>query len=53
MDNVRAIAFINRMGGTHSKVLSNQVVELWKWCIHRRILVYAEQLLGRENVGVG
>jgi len=50
MDNVTAIAFINRMGGTHSEDLSNLAVELWKWCLHRRILVHAEHLPGRKNI---
>ena len=47
MDNVTA--FINRMGSTHSEDLSNLAVELRKWCLHRRILVHAEHLPGREN----
>jgi len=48
MDNVTA--FINRMGSTHSEDLSNLAVELWKWCLRRRILVHAEHLPGRKNI---
>jgi len=33
----------------HSGDLSNRAVELWKWCLHRKILVHAEHLPGREN----
>ena len=32
-DNVTAIAFINKMGGTHSQLLSNLAVEMWEWCL--------------------
>ena len=35
LDNVTAIAFINRMGGTHSQDLSDLAVEIWRWCMER------------------
>ena len=31
MDNVTAIAFVNKMGGPHSTPLSNLAVKMWKW----------------------
>ena len=35
LDNITAISFINRIGGTHSPQLSNLAVKiiLWKWCL--------------------
>ena len=50
LDNVTAIAFINRMGGTHSVRLSDLAVEIWNWCIHKNITIHAEHLPGLENV---
>ena len=49
LDNITAIAFVNKMGGTHSKQLSDLAVEIGKWCLARRILVDAEHLPGVEN----
>ena len=50
IDNVTAIAFINRMGGTHSLELSDLAVEIWEWCIRNNIITHAEHLPVRENV---
>ena len=50
LDNVTAIAFINRMGGSHSVRLSDLAVEIWNWCICRNITIHAEHLPGLENV---
>ena len=37
LDNSLAIAYINHNGGTHSKVLSDLALEIWEWCLTRRI----------------
>ena len=50
LDNVTAIAFLNKMGGTHSRLLSSLALEIWNWCIDRRIVIHAEHLPGRFNV---
>ena len=50
LDNVTEIAFLNRMGGTHSIPLSDLAVEIWNWCINQRITIHAEHLPGVENV---
>ena len=50
MDNVTAIAFVNRMGGTHSEALSSLAIKLWEWCLRKKILVHAEHLPGKENI---
>ena len=50
MDTVTSIAFINRMGGTHSTALSDLAVTIWEWCLEREISIHAEHLPGKLNV---
>ena len=50
VDNVTAIAFLNRMGGSHSQDLSDLSVCIWKWCLEREIFIHTEHLPRRENV---
>jgi len=52
LDNITAINFLNRMGGTHSVILSDLASQVWDWCIKRNILIHAEHLLGVENIRV-
>ena len=33
LDNVTAMAFLNRMGSTHSENLCNLAVHIWEWCV--------------------
>ena len=50
MDNVTAIAFLNKMGGNHSHSLLDLAKEVWMWCIKRKITIHAEHLPGSENI---
>ena len=50
MDNVSAVAYINKMGGTHSQTLANLAIDLWNWCLDRKIHVSAEHLTGVLNL---
>lgn len=50
MDNTTAIAYINKLGGTHSLVLSNLVADLWIWALNRGMILSAEHLPGKWNV---
>jgi hypothetical protein len=50
MDNTAAVAYINKMGGTHSQVLSNLALDLWEWCIHNNVEVSAQHLPGHLNI---
>jgi len=50
LDNITAIAFINRMGGSHSYLLSDLTAQIWNWCISREITIHAEHLPGVENI---
>ena len=49
MDNVTAIAFLNKMIGNHSHSLSDLAKEVWIWCI-KKITINAEHLPGSENI---
>ena len=52
MDSTTAVAYINRMGGTHSSTLSNITCSLWQWCLQRApgITLSAEHLPGIHNI---
>ena len=50
IDNITAIAYINHKGGTQSQTLSDQAIELWEWCLVRKITVHAEHIPGQKNV---
>ena len=50
MDNTSAIAYINKMGGTHSQTLADLAIDLWHWCLEHKIHVSAEHLPGVLNV---
>ena len=49
MDNTTAIAYTNKLGGTHSLVLSNLVARLWSWAFNKGMLLSAEHLPGIWN----
>ena len=46
MNNTAAVAYINKMGGTHSQVLSNLAVQLWEWCLQNNLEISAQHLPG-------
>ena len=48
INNVTAIAFLNRMVGTHSQELSDLALRIWEWCIEEEIDIHAEHLPGKE-----
>ena len=50
LDNVTAMAYLNKMGGPHSESLSRLAVKVWNWCLRREILIHAEHLPGKENI---
>ena len=49
MENKTAVAYVNKMGGTVSKVLSNIATLLWNWCLDRQITLTAEYIPGAKN----
>lgn len=50
MDNVTSIAFVNRMGGTHSTALLDLAVTIWELCLEIEIIIHAEYLPSSLNV---
>ena len=50
MDNILAITYINKMGGTHSPMLSYLAKNLWDWCLTHNISVTARYIPGVQNV---
>ena len=49
MDNTTAVAYVNRLGGTHSLVLSNLALALWEWAQKNSIMLSAEHYAGHLN----
>ena len=50
INNITVIAYLNKVGGTHSDSLSRLTVRVWSWCLQRNLLIHAEHLPGRKNV---
>uniref|UniRef100_A0A914PIU4 Reverse transcriptase domain-containing protein n=1 Tax=Panagrolaimus davidi TaxID=227884 RepID=A0A914PIU4_9BILA len=49
-DNVSAIAYINKRGGTKSRELLAAAQDLWEWALKNRIFVVASHIPGIENI---
>ena len=49
-DNSTVVAYVNHLGGTKSRILSDIVRELWQWCLDRGTTITAQHLPGLENV---
>jgi len=49
LDNITAVTYINKMGGTHSQSLCYLAIQLWEWSLERNIFLSAEHLPGKEN----
>ncbi|KAF7245960.1 Enzymatic polyprotein [Varanus komodoensis] len=49
-DNIVAVFYINKQGGTKSPVLACLSMDIWDWCIPRNITLVAVHLAGTENV---
>ena len=49
LDNVTGVTFINNMGGTHSKLCNNVVLDISLWCIERKIWITATHIPGIQN----
>ena len=49
MDNVSALTYVSRMGGTHSPTLMKVACAFWDWCLQRGITLSASHLPGVNN----
>lgn len=49
-DNRTTVAYVNHLGGTHSDVLNNLAMDLWRWAMQRNIFLVAEYLPGVKNM---
>ncbi|XP_056388255.1 uncharacterized protein LOC130283090 [Hyla sarda] len=49
MDNVAAVQYVNRLGGTRSKILADLAKEFWHFCLARNIIPVAEYIPGVSN----
>ncbi|XP_040213655.1 uncharacterized protein LOC120943996 [Rana temporaria] len=49
MDNIAAVQYINRLGGTRSKILADISAEIWHFCLSRDISLVAEYIPGVSN----
>ena len=51
IDNTKAIAYVNNMGGSKSTELDQLAFQIWEWCITRHISLSAVHIAGRLNTG--
>ena len=49
MDNTTAVAYVNNLGGTHSRSLCSLSLQVWEWALTRNIILKAEYLPGHLN----
>ena len=49
-DNVTAVHYINKQGGTHSRSLNHVATDLLMWCQERAISLLARHIVGSLNV---
>ena len=49
MDNTTAVAYVNKMGGTKSPILTQVAKNMWEFCLSREITLTAEHLPGLQN----
>lgn len=50
IDNTTALAYINKMGGTHVLALDSIAKQIWGWCEARQLWLYASYIPSKENV---
>lgn len=49
MDNISAVRYVNKLGGTKSRMLAEIAKDFWHFCLQNRISVVAEYLPGQNN----
>jgi hypothetical protein len=49
IDNTTAISYVNRMGGIQYPHLTQIAKDIWQWCEHRNIFIYASYIRSIDN----
>ena len=49
IDNITALAYLNKMGGIKSDSLNAITKEVWEWCKERRLWIFAEYVASKDN----
>ena len=52
LDNLTAITYINKMGGTHSPKCNHVTQQIWEWAVAQDIWLSAAYIPGDSNVVV-
>lgn len=50
IDNMTAIAYINKMGGVQYEHLNEITRQIWQWCEERQIFIFASYIKSKDNV---
>ena len=50
LDNLTAVAYINKMGGTHSPECNQVAQQIWEWAVERGIWLSAAYIPSESNV---
>lgn len=50
IDNTTSIAYINKMGGSRFRLLNDLTRQIWIWCQHRNLFIFASYINTTENV---
>ena len=50
MDNRSAVAYVNRMSGTRSEILTDLAKEMWEWALQQNIHIMAIHIPGMTNL---
>ena len=53
IDNVTALAYINKMGGIRYRTLNYITKQIWEWCQKRDIWIFAEYVVSKDNLADG
>lgn len=49
-DNTTAVWYINKQGGTHSLILVELVIEIWRLALYQGAFLKAEHIPGKDNI---
>ena len=49
-DNITALAYVRKMGGTKSSHMNKLAKEIWDWCLERKCQIQTQFLPGMENI---